>query len=463
MPESIDDHKKGHDWVEVSRRTHKTLFSELDVLLTAMGKFLNAEDLSASKSNMAVKNFSGELNAARDVILRILGILEAVIPEGRKNAYWFQKYAEARLLSGSKRDSMREETQRQDTPEKSLLLLYDSFIKLKGIVTDLLKNPGITYTGFANIADIIKKNLRENVFFKPFRPGREFDAIENRTISEIVKDIPDKDAKKTISIILLELFKFLRYLGHVDIATPRYAALHSSLLILMLLKHEIEAFREYADGLAAGMKKPQLRDMLQSLSYQFRMETKRVYMQELKDVFEKNAPQELRGKIENSHGILKNLTEQTIIQIAQFWRPDVRGEEIFDSFVTKLEQSLKLRQDIYTFERLISEFQESPPLSTGQARAFASIKSFMAYFESFTFKLLRHDDYEEFSAFFNEMAKVRPEDIAQDEDEATLEKCRHFRIYLETTLRHLQSRSELADRPIDVEKAKAVIRQYTEG
>ena len=52
-----------------------------------------------SKEDLTNRNFYDELTAVRDVIFRVLGILEVIIPESKKNAYWFQKFTESKLLT----------------------------------------------------------------------------------------------------------------------------------------------------------------------------------------------------------------------------------------------------------------------------------------------------------------------------------------------------------------------------
>lgn len=445
--------KKGSDWLEVSKSTHKGLFSEIHLLMMALDKFFKWEKFYP-KNTLAIKNFYNELTVVRDVILRILAILEVVIPESRKNAYWFQKYTETKFL-GDKRIEMF----KQDTPEKSLYLLYDSFINLKSIVTDLLRNTGITYISFINIGNVISKHIRDNVFFNPFKKdiNHEFDVIENHKVSEIVREIKEVNVKKPISLIFLQIFRFLRYLGHVDLTTPRYVALHSSLIILLLLRFEIEVFLTFIERSTANLKNRKLKELLQALSYQFSMETKRVYLQELKDILEKKSPQQIRGRIENSHGILKNLTEQAIIQIAQFFSPLIKDEELFPSLVTRVEQSLKLREDIYVLYHIIGELSRNSYDTPKKISLFNSLRNFMEYFESFTFRLLRYDDYEEFKSFFEEMENFS---LEEDDFEKLIEKCQHFKIFLETTLRHIENRAELRGKPIDTEKAGAVLGQY---
>jgi len=190
------------------------------------------------------------------------------------------------------------------------------------------------------------------------------------------------------------------------------------------------------------------------------MENKRVYLQELRDIQRKKASPYFRGKIENCHGILKNLIEQSIVQLAQHFRPDIEGEEIFVSFVTKVQQSIRLREDIVVLHRFIEMIEEKADNARERMKVFESMKNYMLYFESFTFRLLRHDDYEEFVSFFNEICSAKREVIVGPGFKKLLDTVRHFKIYLETTLRHIANRPELSGKVIDNERVESLIRQY---
>lgn len=453
------------DWGSVSKEAHRESFSELDVLLQAADRFFNIENLPSTKENLQESNFFDELSAVRDLILRILSILEVIIPDSKKNAYWFRKFAETKFFTDRKRDIFREDLYKQDTFEKGLFLLYDSFINLKGLVSDLLKTGDITYLSYMNIGQILSKEIRENNYFNPFRKdiNPEFDTIDNQEISDIVKIIKDRDVRKHVSLILVYLFRFLRYLNHIDITTQRTISLNTSLLILMLLRSEINMFKNYTEKITHKITQPDLEMLLQSVSYQFSMETKRVYLQELKDILKNKAPRYFRGRIENSHGILKNLAEQSVVQIAQFYKPDLKGEDIFTSFITKVEQSLKLREDIFVLHRFLTLLEENANTPEKRMRTFESLKNFMLYFESFTYRLLRYEDYEEFVSFFKEMLLFKNEQITEGGFNKLMEKIHNFKIFLETTLRHIANRAELRDKPIDISRVDKIMNQYLSG
>jgi hypothetical protein len=198
--------------------------------------------------------------------------------------------------------------------------------------------------------------------------------------------------------------------------------------------------------------------LLQALSYQFKMESRRIFMQELRDILDKKLPHQMQGRIENSHGILNNLIEQSVIQIAQFWKPEIKGEEAFEDFVNKTELSMKLREDMYVLNQLLNYVEESKKTDKA-ASSINSLLGYMEYFESFTFKLLRHDDYEEFSALFIDIKKAyNASDI-----KTFMDKCHQLSILLSAAIGHIENRSELKDKPLDVEKAQNTVNQYVSG
>ena len=151
--------EKTDNWFLFSRESHKALFSELDVLLRSLDRFFYLENLPLSKEDPTQRNFYSELAAVRDVIFRILGILEVIMPESRKNAYWFQKFTESKFLNSHSRNIYRATLYKQDSPEQGINVLYDSFINLKGVVTDLLKTGGISFLSYTNIGQLISWDI----------------------------------------------------------------------------------------------------------------------------------------------------------------------------------------------------------------------------------------------------------------------------------------------------------------
>lgn len=93
-------------------------------------------------------------------------------------------------------------------------------------------------------------------------------------------------------------------------------------------------------------------------------------------------------------------------------------------------------------------------------KVFESLKDYMLYFKSFTSRLLRNEDYEEFVLFFNELNSVKNETILGSGFFKIMEKIMHFNIFLETTLRNIENGAELAGTDVDTDRIRDLINQY---
>ncbi|MEK7197364.1 MAG: hypothetical protein AAB151_06850, partial [Nitrospirota bacterium] len=151
------------------------------------------------------------------------------------------------------------------------------------------------------------------------------------------------------------------------------------------------------------------------------------------------------------------------VQIAQFYKPALTGEDIFISFIAKIEQSLRLREDILVLHKFLTLLTEKSNKQEERVRIFGPLRNFMMYFESFTFRLLRYEDYEEFVSFFKEVLSFKKEQVVAGEVNRLREKIHNFRIFLETTLRHIANRTEVRDKPIDMDRIDTTINQYLSG
>ncbi|MCX7793502.1 MAG: hypothetical protein N2257_03720 [Thermodesulfovibrionales bacterium] len=445
-------------WFQNIKEERPQTLSELSVFLRAVDRLFIIENLSLSDQDYPSRNFYEEFLVLRDVILRIINLIELLMPENEKNSYWFRKYAEQRFMTIPARDTLRNELYRQDSPEKGLLLLYDSFVNIKTLVFDLLKYQTIHYISYKDIGDIISREIRENKYFNPFTKAiSEEDRIDNPLISKTLKTIEDRTIKKYISLIMVSFFRILRDLRYVVTDTSDQAVLNRSIAILFLIRSELEELKRLLEITVLKIQRPDISNFLSGLSYQISMETKRVFFQELKDITKKGGQKRQRGRIENSSGIIKNFVTQSVVQTLQLFNPYIMGEDIFPSFVTKKQLSLKLREDIMVMHRIVSLLIDNPK----REGLHESLKNYIHYFQSFTFRLLRYDDYEEFSGFIEEiigyLRRGLKEDILLHK---FIERLNHFKIFLETILRQIAQREELRGEPIDEERIRNIMEQF---
>jgi len=82
----------------------------------------------------------------------------------------------------------------------------------------------------------------------------------------------------------------------------------------------------------------------------------------------------------------------------------IRSNEVFLSFLTTVEQSLRRRQNIpVLLHTFASVFCDAGDILQERLKIFESWRTYMLYFGNCTLRILRDDDYEEFSGFFHDL------------------------------------------------------------
>ena len=143
------------------------------------------------------------------------------------------------------------------------------------------------------------------------------------------------------------------------------------------------------------------------------------------------------AKVENSHGLLRDSFQQSIISLAQVFDPSLQGDEVFASFQTKLEQSLAIRLDIWRLLVFVRRFQES-----GTKEGVASLIERIALFRDASLKYLMYKDWDSYEGFLEEIIVAR----TLEEVMAVLHR---FSVFLETLLGQVNMRAVLAEYPFD--------------
>lgn len=465
------------DWISnLSVDNKELLFFELEMLLKAAGRFFNINNHPLwTREAASAKNFSSEIKILKTGVERIMAITKNIL-ENDSNLLHFQKYIENRISRDSARDKLILESMEQKDPKSSLFLLMINIMSLYEVIKFISEMPRCDYLLFNNLGHILIRLISTNLFFDPvklptFSPL--YDRISNPKILKIVKKVKSESEKKVISVVFLAFFRFLKYLKFVNADETDEIKLKSNLLIFTLLRSELREIINYIDNEAFSELKgaDDLLSFLKGVKFQLELELKKVYEGVLKDFVSVSNIPALRANVDTARGILTNNFQQVIVNLAKFLSPDTEGKEIFIDFVSKLENSLRLREDLWIYREVLyyAEFclkaDENDENYRPPKNVIEMLRDFIIYFQNLSFTLLRYTDLEPFDEFaryiFNlyedciEKKKIEEEKINQ-----LKEKIHTFRIYVETTLSHVNNRAELRDVPFHTESAKELLEQF---
>jgi translation elongation factor EF-G len=172
-------------------------------------------------------------------------------------------------------------------------------------------------------------------------------------------------------------------------------------------------------------------DTLDATIFAMSQEIKKVFSYELVGlVYLRHAPP-IFAKVENSHGLLKNSLQQSIVQISQAFDSHFDGKQLFSTYTTRLEQSQRLLQEIASLLETVHQFEDIADHEGLQPL----LRSFEEFRQS-SLKYLMFKDWEEFEKFMEEIE-------ASKTREALRFALHKFRIFMEALLGEVSKRAVL--------------------
>ena len=132
------------------------------------------------------------------------------------------------------------------------------------------------------------------------------------------------------------------------------------------------------------------------------LELKKVVNTELLDISVARQAESVRTRVENSHGILKDCFQQSVVQLAQAFDPDGRrARDIFPDFTAKLDQSVRAarRPGRRSSGRCASSRRRR------DEAAATRMKEQISEFYDHNMKYLMYRDWSGFELFFIEILK----------------------------------------------------------
>jgi len=444
-----EDFLKGQmrQWMEQMVLAGKTaaLF-EIEMWLRSFERFFRIRNQPLSEretKQLALRNWSEELRLVDNVIQRAVHLCTQILTEEQVNHARFDKYVEGYLKKDDVIDPYVEKLLRQTSPEGALVLLRDAFEDIHVVLSDMTRLSRIPYASFMSVGKVLYREIRRSdllalLIDKKFKPIH--DRITNPAIAATIRKIEDPLRRKHAAKTFLEFFRLLHYLEYADPADADEERLRSTLLIFSLITSETRLLLAFLERrvLPTLEEGSPLYNLYDSFVYCLPLELKKVINTELLDISASRQTDSIRARVENSHGILKDAFQQSVVQLAQAFA-EVAGKDIFGDFTAKLEQSVHLRDGLATLVKAIREFQ-----TKRDDAAATRMKEEISRFYDTNMKYLMYRDWSGFELFFIEILKCTSLPALQ-------QIAHRFETFLMTLFREVQKRAILQNVPLSSE------------
>ena len=296
----------------------------------------------------------------------------------------------------------------------------------------------LTQQSFSSFARAIRRELLEC-------PPLNIELVSNP-----ITDPPPSAAKvipmmgqTAYGSILLEacgtLFYDLQVLRHIETHLSRDGILKRCLpLFAMVLDDCKRTANLVARRVVGRLGVPtEIKDGIDGAVYCLELEARKVSEHELVGVASARNTIELFAHVENAHGILRDAIQQAVVGIYGSFDPSMKGESLFQSFSTKLEQSMKLRDEIWKLLARMRSFEREPQ----PARVNRLVQAVMAFREE-SLRLLMFKDWELYYTLVEELTVARSL-------RELLQALHKFATFLETLLGQISLRAVLLNHPFD--------------
>ncbi len=424
----------------LSQQGRSEYLFELEMWLKSFERYFRISNQPLSEDSarsLAIRSFYEEVGLVANAIKRVNQLCTSLASEDQVNQERFDKYVENFLREGDIVDPYVARLLHQKSPRAGVTLLRESFEDLQLILQDLIKLSRIPYPTFQSIGRLIYREIRRNDYLrllmdKKFKPV--YDRITSEPITDLVHRIENQGTRHLAAKVFLEFFRLLHYL---EFANPRKCKpdeLRTTVLIFSLVAAETRSLLEYlqrsVDSLAPT---PRLQDTIERFIYCIPLELRKVIDTELIDISSFKQADTIYTSIENSHGILRDCFQQSVIQLAQVFDSSAEGRKVFIQYATKLEQSRALRNDLVELIRIVHRFEENADESDARR-----MKEMVAAFQDRSLRYLMYRDWASFELFMAEIVKCN--------SLTGLTQIAHrFVTYLETLLMEVSKRNVLQE------------------
>ena len=432
------------EWLDQVGRAGKTrdLF-ELEMWLRSFERFFRIKNQPLSEKEtrqLALRNWSEELRLVDNALLRAVHLCSSILSEEQVNQTRFDNYVESYLKKDDVVDPYIEKLVRQSTPESGLSLLREALEDLHTILMDLTRLSRIPYGSFTAVGKTLYREIRRShilamLIDKKFKPVH--DRITSPALATTIRAIAEPTERKHAARVFLELFRLLHYLEYADPAHTDEDQLKNTILIFSLTTSETRLLLTYLERRVLKALSPDSPAfaLYDSFVYCLPFELKKVINTELLDISVTRQPDIVRARVENSHGILKDCFQQSVVQLAQAFDAKVEGRDIFPDFTAKLEQSVGLRDSLARLIRAVRQFQ-----ATRDEYLAVAMKEEISVFYDHNMKDLMYRDWSGFELFFIEILKC-------SSLPALAQISHRFETFLMTLYREVQKRSILQNVP----------------
>lgn len=259
-------------------------------------------------------------------------------------------------------------------------------------------------------------------------------------LKRLVSDAPvSSSARKELDVILPRFGRILRLLDIVGEMLERDEPLKPALIIFSKVTEQTQELVGFLNQRVrrAADETDDFLGVLDGASYTASIELKKVVQQELSGLTAMRPATSIYARNETAYALLTESFQQILAQFARQVDPGVDIFDLFPNFRNKLDQSVMLRNELYSVSQLVRLAEKTPDV-----RNIEKLNAALTKFMERSVRFLFYKDVETVERFVEEILITK-----QKTDLVPI--VHRFGAYLETLLAQVNMRAVLEKYPFD--------------
>jgi hypothetical protein len=433
-----------------SKKVRYDYLFELETWIKGLEAFLQIENLPLSaeeRGRTAIRNYVDEIAIARDALIFVGRVTQKLLGEGKEDFASFIQYLE-RQINAAGADPGRREL-RIARAEIEIADAVEKIEDFSRIFDELARSRYIGHSVYLAAGRALMRTLREDpnlgIFFREDLLPL-FDSVDKRALSRIMSRVTDRRSKRELGTLFVGLFKGLHYADVAAASMARAASRRRTLVLFSRIWSLAHSLSDYIRSrLLEGEPADSGRaDVLDRLLFSTEMELRKVLEGELVDVAHLKESRLAQERMENACGILRDLFQQNILALAEAYSGPVDAKRIFPEHVTRRQQSLRLREELWSLVVSCRRFQES-----SDKKRLEAFSDDLAAFRRGGMRYLMFKDWSAFDRFASGFSR-------DCSTKTFLSAAHQFEIFAKSLIREIGKRQVLSDRPFAPRGAGAI-------
>ena len=343
-------------WVShVQAKEKVELLFEFETWLRGLCAFLDYRHVpssAADRSAALTRDFAPEIAVVRLALQDCIRCAVELVSQGQDAKIEFEALVETQMFNASALDSQVGKMLGQSTPIDSLSRLIESMNDLKVTIDALEGVPHQDLQLYLSIGRSFQRDLQDCRYVDMLLSQRfrlQYDRMENAALSSVLRSIAEEHLRRNLALMLLYLYRFLKYLNGIASALHADLPLRRYLVVFSLLHQQTEVLRDFVKTrfLKERRGNADLRHAMELVFHSLQIESERVFAGKLLGVASESDAAVLYSRIEDCHGLLRNCYQHCAVTTVQAFDRTVDGKALFPSLRSSLQNSQKLQKDLW--------------------------------------------------------------------------------------------------------------------